>query len=62
MSPVVHVPRLRRLRHTVGYCTSHTEFNQLTEINLSVWKNHHGQGDGVLTLLYMTIETVNAEH
>ena len=51
MSPVVHVSRLRRLRHTVGYCTSHTEFNQLTEINLSVWKNHHGQGDGVLTLL-----------
>ena len=59
MSLVVHVSRL--LRHAVGYCTGHTEFNQLIE-NLSVWKNHHGQGDGALTLLYMTIETVNAEH
>ena len=57
MSLVVPVSQL--LRHAVGYCTSHTEFNQLIE-NLSVWKNHHGQGDGVL--LYMTIETVNAEH
>lgn len=28
VSAIVHVLRLRRLHHTVSYCTSHTEFNQ----------------------------------
>ena len=60
MSPVVHVSRLRRLRQTIGYCTSHTEFNQLTEINVPecmekpLWPRRRS--------FNFTTETVNAEH